>query len=124
MTDPFAAIGDPTRRRVLELLATGEHAAGELLAAIQGERTISQGAMSQHLAALRNAGLVNVRVDGQRRLYTTRVEMLQTIAAWVDHVLPGFDQPLDALGTEIARGKIERRSSPGAVATTSRSQAS
>lgn len=107
--DPFAALADPTRRRILELLVAGERAAGDLTAVIRAEVGLSQPAVSQHLAVLRQAGLVTVRVDGSRRIYATGADALRLVAAWVDQVIPSFEQPLDALGTEIARGKRERR---------------
>lgn len=107
--DPFAALADPTRRRILEQLACGERTAGVVTADIRAETGLSQPAVSQHLAVLRQAGLVTVRIDGPRRIYATNVEVLRLVAAWVDHVTPSFEQPLDALATEIARGKREAR---------------
>jgi DNA-binding transcriptional ArsR family regulator len=103
--DPFAALADPTRRRILELLAAGERTAGDVTAEVRAETGLSQPSVSQHLAVLREAGLVAVRIDGARRIYATRPEALRLVAAWVDHVLPSFEQPLDALATEVARGR-------------------
>jgi DNA-binding transcriptional ArsR family regulator len=116
--DPFAALADPIRRRILELLAGGERSAGEVTAAIRGEAGVSQSTVSQHLAALRDAGLVAARVDAQRRMYRTEPAVLGAIAAWIDRVTPGFEQPLDALATEVARGRRERRGhEPGEART-------
>ena len=109
--DPFAALADPTRRRLLELLAVGERGAGDLTAEIRAEAGLSQPAVSQHLAALRSAGLVAVRADGPRRLYSTDPAGLALVAAWVDHVTPTLAPRLDALATEVARGRRERRTS-------------
>jgi len=114
--DPFGALADPTRRRILELLAAGERPAGELTAAITAEFGLSQPTVSQHLATLRAAGLVAVRVDGPRRLYSTDAAGLHIVVAWIDHVTPTFAQHLDALATEVARGKRERRT-PRTTAT-------
>lgn len=110
--DAFAALADPTRRHVLELLATGERTAGDLTAEVRARSGLSQPAVSQHLAVLREAGLVAVRVDGPRRLYATRAEALTALAAWLDAVTPGFAPALDALATEVARGRRARRRPP------------
>jgi DNA-binding transcriptional ArsR family regulator len=107
--DPFAVVADPTRRRILELLAGGERSAGDVTAAIQAEAGVSQSAVSQHLGALKDAGFVAVRVDAQRRMYRTDPAPLNLIAVWLDHVTPAFEQQLDALATEVSRGKRERR---------------
>ncbi|MCZ2262700.1 ArsR/SmtB family transcription factor, partial [Isoptericola sp. QY 916] len=66
---PFEALGDPVRRRLLELLADGERPAGALVDSLRAEACISQPAVSQHLRVLRDARLVTVRADGTRRLY-------------------------------------------------------
>lgn len=93
------------RRRILELLAGGEQTAGAVGAVIQAEFSISQPAVSQHLKVLRDNGFASVRPDGQRRLYAVDGQGLRDIDAW----LAGFRQfwrpHLDALATEVARGK-------------------
>ena len=66
----FDVLGDPVRRRILELLASGEHSSGEIVAIAQREFGISQPAVSQHLRVLRDSGFASVRIDGARRLYT------------------------------------------------------
>ena len=122
--DPFAALADPTRRHVLELLAAGERTAGDLTAEVRARSGLSQPAVSQRLAVLREAGLVVVRADGPRRLYATRPESLTAVAAWLDAVTPGFAPALDALATEVARGKRARkRSAPEASAQETSPQA-
>lgn len=105
----FDVLGDPVRRRVLELLSEGEHSAGALAEVVREEFGISQPAVSQHLGVLRTSGFVHVRVDGPRRLYTLDPAPLRAVDAWLDHFRHFWDQRLDALGTEIARGKRERR---------------
>jgi DNA-binding transcriptional ArsR family regulator len=98
------ALGDPVRRRLVELLADGSRPAGELAAAVGGEFGISQPAASRHLRVLREAGLVTAEVDGSRRLYAVRAEALDQVEAWLHGVRRFWDQHLDALGTEVARG--------------------
>jgi len=105
---PFAALGDPTRRRILELLADGEQAVGTLVAALATEQRISQPAVSQHLRVLRGAGLVHVRADGTRRLYALDPAGLEHVAAWLTRLIERpvpFTQSLDALSTELTRGR-------------------
>lgn len=111
-------LGDPVRRRLLELLADGERSAGELGEVVQREFGISQPAVSQHLRVLRDAGLVAVRPDGNRRLH--RIDQVGVSAArtWLDALgddpLGAFQQPLDALATEVARGRRRSAESPDA----------
>ncbi|GAB3985685.1 metalloregulator ArsR/SmtB family transcription factor [Actinoallomurus acanthiterrae] len=105
----FDVLGDPVRRRILELLADGEMTSGAVCAAIQEEFGISQPAVSQHLRVLRDAGFATVRPDGARRLYTVSSAPLQEVDAWLERFRRFWAPPLDALATELARGKRERR---------------
>ncbi|GGJ88626.1 transcriptional regulator [Pilimelia anulata] len=105
---PFEALADPVRRRLLELLAGGEAAAGELTAAARSEFGISQPAVSQHLRVLREAGLVTVRPAGPRRLYAVDPAGLAAIDDWLDRFRAFWPQRLDALATELARGRRHR----------------
>ena len=105
----FDVLGDPVRRRILELLAGGEQTAGAISATIQREFVISQPAVSQHLKVLRDNGFASVRPDGQRRLYTVDGKALRDVDEWLDSFRRFWTPHLDALGTEIARGKRERR---------------
>lgn len=105
----FDVLGDPVRRRILELLADGEQPAGAVGNAIQAEFGISQPAVSQHLRVLRESGFTTVRADGTRRLYAVRPAPLQEAALWLEHFSQFWDQRLDALGTELARGQRDRR---------------
>ena len=105
----FDVLGDPVRRRVLELLAEGERSAGAITEVVREEFGISQPAVSQHLGVLRTSGFVHVRVDGPRRVYSLDPTPLQAVDAWLDRFRRFWDQHLDALATEIARGKRERR---------------
>lgn len=114
---PFDALGDPTRRRILELLTEGQQSVGTLHASLATEHAVSQPAVSQHLRVLREAGLVDVRADGTRRLYSLDRSGLGEAHAWLEHLLDeasAFVQPLDALATEVARGRrAAQPSSPG-----------
>lgn len=105
----FDVLGDPVRRRILELLAAGEQTSGAISAAIQGEFGISQPAVSQHLRVLRDNGFTTVRAEGARRLYAVDSGPLEEVDAWLDRFRGFWNQRLDALGTELARGKRERR---------------
>lgn len=108
----FDVLGDPVRRRILELLADGERPAGEITAAVQREFGISQPAVSQHLRVLREAGLATSRPDGARRLYAVQAGALDDIDVWLDRIRRAWTPPLDALATELARGKRARRAAP------------
>ncbi|WP_433359355.1 ArsR/SmtB family transcription factor [Streptosporangium sp. CA-115845] len=102
-------LGDPVRRRILELLADGERAAGEISAVVQEEFGISQPGVSQHLRVLRDNGFATVRAQGTRRLYAVDPAPLREVDRWLDRYRHFWTQRLDSLGTEIARGKRERR---------------
>jgi DNA-binding transcriptional ArsR family regulator len=105
----FDVLGDPVRRRMLELLAEGELSSGEIGAVVQGEFGITQPAVSQHLKVLRDSGLATVRPAGTRRLYAVNSEPLRELDAWLDRFRRFWTPHLDALGTELARGRRDRR---------------
>jgi DNA-binding transcriptional ArsR family regulator len=105
----FDVLGDPVRRRILELLAEGELTSGAVCAAIQGEFGISQPAVSQHLKVLRDSGFATVRAEGTRRLYAVNSGPLREVDAWLDRFRRFWAPHLDALATELARGRRERR---------------
>jgi DNA-binding transcriptional ArsR family regulator len=105
----FDVLGDPVRRRILELIASGEKTAGAVAEVVQREFGISQPAVSQHLRVLRESGFTTVRAEGNRRLYAVNAEPLQQIDSWLDQFRHFWDQRLDALATELKRGKRERR---------------
>ncbi|MET0898241.1 MAG: metalloregulator ArsR/SmtB family transcription factor [Mycobacterium sp.] len=106
----FDVLGDPVRRRILELLAEGEQSAGAVTDVIRGEFAITQPAVSQHLKVLRDNGFATVRPDGQRRLYAVDGAALRDIDDWLNNFRQFWAPRLDALATEIARGKRLRRS--------------
>jgi DNA-binding transcriptional ArsR family regulator len=108
----FDVVGDPVRRRLLELLSepgVTARSAGELTAAIMVEFGITQPAVSKHLKVLRDNGFATVEADGSRRLYAVRSEPLTEIDAWLARYRPFWTNRLDALDTEIARGHRARR---------------
>jgi len=105
----FDVLGDPVRRRILELLAEGEHASGEVVAVIADEFGISQPAVSMHLRVLRESGFASTRAEGARRIYALETGPLAEVDAWLSPFRAFWEQRLDALGTEVARGKRGRR---------------
>ena len=105
----FDVLGDPVRRRILELLADGELTSGAITAVVQAEFGISQPAVSQHLKVLRDSGFATVRPEGARRLYAVDAAPFRELDDWLDHFRRFWDQRLDSLATELARGKRERR---------------
>ena len=111
MVHAFDVLGDPVRRRILELLADGELTAGAVGATIQAEFDISQPAVSQHLKVLRDNGFTSVRPDGQRRLYAVDGQALRDVDDWLAGFRRFWTPHLDALTTEVARGKRQRRRS-------------
>ncbi|OUC92168.1 ArsR/SmtB family transcription factor [Streptosporangium minutum] len=114
----FDVLGDPVRRRILELLADGEQAAGAVSEVVRAEFGISPPAVSQHLRVLRESGFVTVRPDGTRRLYAVEAAPLQEIDIWLERFRQFWSQRLDALSTELVRGKREQRDTGADVAGT------
>lgn len=102
-------LGDPVRRRLVELLAQGEKTAGELTDAARAEFGISQPAVSNHLRVLRDAGFARSLPDGSRRIYALRAERLTEAQEWVDEQLRFWTGTLDALETELRRGARSTR---------------
>ena len=80
--DTFVVLADPTRRRIIESLCRGEHAFGDIARRFD----ISRPAVSQHLKVLRDAGIVDVRRDAQRRIYRLRENGLQEVDDWLTNV--------------------------------------
>lgn len=93
----FTAIGDPTRRSILDQLRVSERSAKELTT----PRPMSQPALSQHLKVLRTAGLVDVRRAGRHRIYSLQPQALMEIARWLRHYEQFWDDKLDALGAYL-----------------------
>ncbi len=97
MTDPFEAIAEPNRRRILDILTKGETPAGALGAALH----LSQPGASKHLRVLRTAGLVKVRSEGRQRLYALRPEVLAEVDAWLAPYRRFWSARLDALDAHL-----------------------
>ena len=104
----FGVLGDPVRRRILELLTEREHTSGEVVEVIVAEFGISQAGVSQHLKVLREAGFATVRPEGTRRVYKLDTTPLRDIDDWLERFRVFWPVRLDALATEIARGKKQR----------------
>ena len=97
--DVFEAIAEPNRRRILDLLRGGERPAGEVVEAL----AISQPGVSKHLKLLRDAGLVRVRAEGQRRLYSLEPRELAAVEAWLRPHVDFWRDKLDALENHLER---------------------
>jgi DNA-binding transcriptional ArsR family regulator len=89
----YAALAEPSRRQILDLLRDGERSVGELVARL----TLSQPGVSKHLRVLREAGLVDVRRDGRRRWYGLRAEPLAEVDEWLEPYRVHWSGRLDAL---------------------------
>ena len=107
-------LGDPVRRRILELLADGEQTSGAIGEVIQTDFGISQPGVSQHLRVLRETGFATVRAEGTRRLYAVDPAPLREVDAWLQPFRRYWEHHLDALAVELARGKRARRHAPSA----------
>jgi DNA-binding transcriptional ArsR family regulator len=107
----FDVLGDPVRRHILESLAEGEHTSGELVEAVEREFAVSQSGVSQHLKVLRDNGFATVRNEGTRRVYALDTTALRDVDAWLSQFRRFWEHRLDALATEVARGKRARRKS-------------
>jgi len=105
----FDVLGDPVRRRILELLAQGEAPAGAVSAVVQAEFGLTQAAVSQHLKVLRDSGFATSRIDGPRRIYAVQTAPLQEVDAWLERFRGFWTPRLEALATEVARGKRRRK---------------
>lgn len=109
MMHAFDVLGDPVRRRILELLADGEQTSGQVVEVISREFGITQSAVSQQLKILREAGFASVRAEGTRRLYAVDSRPLAEVDEWLNRFRHFWEPKLDALATEIARGKRARK---------------
>ncbi len=97
MAVPFAVLAEPHRRQILDLLVEGERPVGELVT----ELSASQPVVSKHLRVLREAGLVDVRIDAQRRVYSVRPEPLEELDRWLEPYRRMWSERLDALGRHL-----------------------
>lgn len=102
--DVFQTLADPARRRLLELLASGEKQVNDLVAELE----IHQSGVSRHLRILSEAGFVQVRPDGARRLYSLRPERFQELDQWLEAYRKLWEARLDRLGAELERRQKAR----------------
>jgi DNA-binding transcriptional ArsR family regulator len=110
MPGALDVLAEPNRRRILDLLCDGERAVGDLVV----ELSVSQPAVSKHLRVLREAGLVEVRTDAQRRVYRVRTEPLRAVDEWLDRYRRLWSSRLDDLERHLdtmpaAGGSAEER---------------
>ena len=105
----FAAVSNPTRRQILDMLRKGERPAGDL---VEEFSSLPQPAVSRHLKVLREAGLVDVSPFAQQRIYSLRPERLRELDAWVSHYREFWPERLDSLARHLDRtydGALRRR---------------
>ena len=93
----FETLADPSRRRIVEILRAGEQPVSDVVAAVD----IHQSGVSRHLGILREAGFVQVRPDGQRRLYSLRPEPFQEMDAWLEKYRRLWEERLDRFGKAL-----------------------
>ena len=99
METAFGIVAEPNRRAILSLLASAERSVSE----IEGELRMSQPSVSKHLRVLRDAGFVEARVEGQRRVYHIRAEPLQEVDAWLEPFRKFWTKHVDALEAHLNR---------------------
>lgn len=120
----FATLADPVRRRIVEVLADGAQPAGSVGAIVQPEFGITQPAVSNQLRALREAGVVEVEPHGAQRIYRLVPGALDDVTAWVERYAALWPQRLDALETELARGRRADRASAASASAATPEEAS
>ena len=105
----FDVLSDPVRRRALELVARREHTSGEIVKVVEAEFGISQSAVSQHLRVLRDSGFASVRKEGAKRCYSINPAGFEDVETWLDQLRQYWGAKMEALATEVERGKRRRR---------------
>ena len=105
----FDVLSDPVRRRALELIAQRERPSGEVVKVVGAEFGISQSAVSQHLRVLRDSGFASVRKEGAKRCYSIDTNGFDDVEAWLDQLRHYWGPRMEALATEVERGKRIRR---------------
>jgi len=101
----FDVLSDPVRRRALELMARREQASGEIVKVVEEEFGISQSAVSQHLRVLRDSGFASVRKEGAKRCYSINPAGFDDVEAWLNQLRHYWGPKMEALATEVERGK-------------------
>ncbi len=105
----FDVLGDPVRRRILEILAEDPHASGQIVGIVGREFGITQSAVSQHLKVLRDHGFATVRAEGPRRIYEIDPAPFAEVDRWLAPFRRFWEPKLEALALEVARGKRQRQ---------------
>src|SRR2546421_11602338 len=105
-TDAFQTLADPTRRRIVEALRSGEQAVNDLVEAVE----IDQSGVSRHLRILHDAGFVQVRPDGARRFYSLRAQPFRDLDAWLGRYRSLWEARLDRFAAALERKQKGRRS--------------
>lgn len=105
----FDVLSDPVRRRTLELISQSERTSGEIVKVAEVEFGISQSAVSQHLRVLRDAGFAKVRQDGAKRCYKIDPAGFDDVNAWLDQLRHFWAPKMEALATEVERGKRSQK---------------
>ena len=105
----FDVLSDPVRRRALELMAPRERTSGEIVRVVEAEFGISQSAVSQHLRVLRDSGFASVRKEGTKRCYSINPAGFDDVEEWLDQLRHNWGSKMEALGTEVERGKRPKR---------------
>ena len=109
MMHAFEVLGDPVRRRILEILAEDRHASGEIVAIVGQEFGITQSAISQHLKVLREQSFATVQADGPRRIYEIDPTPIEEVDQWLARFRRFWEPKFAALAVEVERGKRKRR---------------
>jgi DNA-binding transcriptional ArsR family regulator len=107
-TDTFETLADPSRRRIIAALRTGERPVGEIV----GEVGIHQSGVSRHLRILQESGFVSVRPEGQRRLYALRAEPFRELEAWLRDYRQVWEERLDRFDAALETRRGKRRTQP------------
>jgi len=100
----LAALADPTRLQIVELLLRGEQPVNDLVAQVD----IHQSGVSRHLRILTESGFVQMRPNGQQRLYSLRPERFQELDEWLSRYRQLWESRLDRLGAELARRRAKK----------------
>jgi len=101
----FDVLGDPVRRRILEILASNRHASGEIVTIVGQEFGITQSAISQHLKVLRDHGFATVETEGPRRIYEIDPAPIAEVDQWLARFRCFWQPKFEALAVEVERGK-------------------
>lgn len=105
----FDVLADPVRRCILELLSRGDRTSGEVVEIVGKRFGIGQSAVSQHLKVLRESGFAHVTASGAKRIYTIDPAPLSEVDLWLSRLRGYWGPRLEALATEVARGKRKRK---------------